>query len=60
VLPQVEYLGHLRGVKEKVREIVEAPAPQNVSQLKSYLGILILPNLSTILAPLYSLLQKKK
>ena len=41
LLPQVEYLGHqipqsgLHPTKEKVWAIVEAPAPQNVLQLKS-------------------------
>ena len=70
LLPQVEYLGHqisqkgLHPTKEKVRAIVEAPAPQNVTQLKSFLGMLnyygkFLPNLSTMLAPLYSLLHKQ-
>ena len=70
LLPQVEYLGHeisqkgLHPTKEKVRAIVEAPAPQNITQLKSCLGMLnyyskFLPNLSTLLAPLYKLLHKK-
>lgn len=70
MLQEVEYLGHkisakgLEPIPEKVRAIVEAPAPRNVSQLKSFLGMLnyyakFLPNLSTCLAPLYSLLQKK-
>ena len=69
LLPQVDYLGHrishsgLHPTKEKVRAIVEAPVPQNVSQLKSFLGMLnyyskFLSNLSTVLAPLYNLLQK--
>jgi len=64
----VEYLGHqisqsgFHPTKEKVRTIVEAPAPQNVSQLKSFLGMLnyyskFLLNLST---PLYSLLHKNR
>jgi len=64
-------LGHqisqsgLHPTKEKVRAIVEAPAPQNVSQLKSFLGMLnyyskFLPNLSIVLAPLYSLLHKNR
>ena len=51
---------------QKVRAIVEAPRPTNVSQLKSFLGLLnyyekFLPNvnLSTHLAPLYTLLQKQ-
>ena len=69
LLPQVEYLGHqisqsgLHPTKENFRAIVEAPAPQNVSQLKSFLEMLnyysnFLPNLSSVLAPLYSLLHK--
>ena len=70
MLPEVEYLGHkisekgLQPTTQKVRAIVEAPQPTNVSQLKSFLGMLnyygkFLPNLSTCLAPLYALLQKK-
>ena len=68
--PSVEYLGHnisaegLRPTKEKIRAIQEAPAPCNVSQLRSFLGLLnyygkFLPNLSSILAPLHRLLHKK-
>lgn len=60
----VEYLGHkvnaqgLQPVERKVRAIVEAPSPSNVSELKAYLGLLnyygkFLPNLATCLAPLY-------
>ena len=70
ILPEVEYLGHkisekgLQPTTQKVRAIVEAPRPTNVSQLKSFLGMLnyygkFLPNLSTHLAPLYTLLQKQ-
>ena len=70
MLPKVEYLGHkisekgLQPTTQKVRAIVEAPRPTNVSQLKSFLGMLnyygkFLPNLSTHLAPLYTLLQKQ-
>ena len=68
--PSVEYLGHhisadgLRPTQEKVRAIAEAPAPRNVSQLRSFLGLVnyygkFLPNLSSTLAPLHRLLQKK-
>ena len=45
ILPSVEYLGYtisaegLQPTTEKVRAIVEAPAPQNVSQLHSFLGL---------------------
>ena len=70
MLQEVEYLGHkisakgLEPTQEKVQAIIDAPAPRNVSQLKSFLGMLnyygkFLPNLSTCLAPLYSLLQKR-
>ena len=70
MLPSIEYLGHrisaegLQPTEEKVRAISEAPAPQNVSQLRSFLGIVnyyskFLPNLSIMLAPLYRLLQKQ-
>ena len=62
------YLGHkidsegLRPVADKVDAIQAAPAPKNVAELKSYLGLLsyyekFLPNLSTVLAPLYCLLR---
>ena len=69
MLPSVEYLGHkisdkgLQPTEGKIKAIVEAPAPQNVSQLKAFLGMLnyyakFLPNISSRLAPLYKLLQK--
>ena len=44
-LPQEEYLGHqisqegLHLTKEKICAIVEAPAPQNITQLKSFHGM---------------------
>ena len=69
-LDQVEYLGHiidkdgLYPVPEKVRAITDAPAPSNVSELRSYLGMLqyyarFLPNLSSELSPLHDLLKDK-
>eukprot|EP00731_Ephydatia_muelleri_P017292 Em0010g390a len=69
MLPSVEYLGHIissegiRPTEEKTRAIVEAPMPLNVSQLRSFLGLLnyygkFLPHLSSVLAPLYVLLKK--
>ena len=59
----VEYLGHnisaegLRPTQEKVRALTEAPSTNNVSQLRSFLGLVnyygkFLPNLSSTLAPL--------
>ena len=69
LLPKVEYLGHMidgNGIhptKGKVKAIQEAPQPRNVTELRSFLGIInyygkFLPNLSTKLAPLYQLLKR--
>ena len=66
---KIEYLGHiidadgLHPTKKKVRAIKEAPRPQNITELKLFLGIInyyskFLPNMSTRLAPLYQLLRK--
>ena len=68
---EVQYLGHivdqcsLRPTQEKIRAIKEAPTPTNVTELKSFLGLLnyynrFLPNLCETLKPLHSLLQKGK
>ena len=65
----VTYLGHridaegLHPLPDRVRAMKDAPTPDSVSKLKSYLGILtycskFLPNLSTTLHPLYKLLRK--
>ena len=48
---------------EKVRAVRNAPTPTNVSQLKSFLGMItynykFLPNLASCVAPLYKLLEK--
>ena len=67
--PSVTYLGHmidqygLRPLKEKIEAIQKAPEPKNVSELKSYLGLLtyyskFLSNMAQVLAPLYKLLRK--
>ena len=65
----VSYLGHkidaegLHPLPDKLEAIKSAPTPTNVTELKSYLGLLtyygkFLPNLSTQLEPLYRLLAK--
>ena len=70
LLDKVEYLGHsisangLEPTETKVRAIREAPAPQNVPQLRSFLGMVnyygkFIKDVSSNLAPLYRLLQKK-
>ena len=69
LFPAVEYLGHkisvhgLQPTDFKVQLIKNAPVPMDVSQLKSFLGLVnyyckFLPNLSNTLAPLYRKLQK--
>ena len=69
LLPSVSYLGHiisaegLHTEEAKVRAIVDAPEPQNVGELRSFLGMVtyygkLLPDLATTLSPLYKLLQK--
>ena len=71
LLPAIKYLGHkisaegLQPTEEKGRAIKEALPPSNISQLRSFLGLVnyyskFLPNLANTLAPLYSLLQKTK
>ena len=71
MLPKVEYLGHTitaRGLQPqatKVRAIADASPPVSVSQLKAFLGMLnyysrFLPDLATLLAPLYTLLQSAR
>ena len=68
---EVEYLGHkvnelgIHPTADAIKAIQEAPQPHNVTELKSFLGLLsyyskFLPNMSTTLSPLYALLQKKR
>ncbi|KAG1935337.1 K02A2.6-like [Pimephales promelas] len=67
--PTIEYLGHvidsagLHKAPSKVKAIVDALSPKNVSQLRSFLGLLtyyakFMPNLSSRLRPLHELLNK--
>lgn len=67
----IDYLGYrvdekgLHPLKHKCEAIANAPNPENVTQLKAYLGLLsfysrFLPNMSTVLQPLYELLKKNK
>ena len=66
--PSVTYLDHridaheFHPVADKLQAITEVPSPHNVSEHKSYLGLLayyakFLPNLYTTMAPLYKLLK---
>ena len=65
----VEYLGHVISAEglhqspKKVKAITEMPRPQEVTQLRAFLGMVqyyarFLPELATHLAPLHRLLQK--
>ena len=67
--PHLEHVGHIidaqgrHPTEEKTRAIREAPRPTNVTELRSFLGIVnyyskFLPNLSTHLSPLYTLLKR--
>ena len=69
MMNQVEYLGmNISGkgmspVVDKLQAIQEAPTSQDVSQLRSFIGIInyylrYIPHLSSILAPLHVLLRK--
>ena len=70
MFPAVEYLGNhisaegLRPTQEKIRAIMQAPTPQDVTQLRAFLGLVnyygkFVGRLSSILSPLYKLLEKK-
>ena len=68
MLPEVQYLGHkisakgLEPTNEKIKAIKEAPQPENVTQLRSFLGAInyyckFLPNLASSFSLIYKLLQ---
>ena len=68
--PSIEYLGHkidasgLHPLPDKIAAIVNAPRPHNITTLKAFLGLLnyygkFIPNLATVLHPLYQLLSTK-
>ena len=67
----VEFLGHkidaegLHTLPGKIEAVVNAPEPRNIQELRSFLCLLnyygkFLPNLSSVVHPLNSLLQKSK
>ena len=66
---RVVFCGHvitsegLHKTQEKVNAVVDAPRPENVSQLRSFLGLVnyynkFLPNAATVLHPLHQLLEQ--
>ena len=69
-MSEVEYLGHkvskegLKCTDEKVKAVQNAPKPQSVSELRTYLGMVtyyqkFIPNLADKFAPLYNLLKSE-
>ena len=67
--PKVEYLGHVIDEKglhpspQKVKAVHDAPVPKSITELKSFIGFVnyynkFISNLSSMLSPLYRLLQK--
>ena len=69
MVPEVTYCGYVingRGIKPveaKVEAIQNAPVPENVTQLRAFLGMLnyyhrFLPDIATVLEPLHKLLRQ--
>ena len=69
LVSEVSYLGHqidaerLHSLPSKVQAVVDAPSPRTVQELKAYLGLFtyygkFMPDLPSLLAPLYMLLRK--
>ncbi|KAK3100621.1 hypothetical protein FSP39_022706 [Pinctada imbricata] len=59
---EIDRLG-LHKTQKKIEAVLNAPVPTNVTELRSFLGIVnyyarFLPNMSAVLHPLYQLLQK--
>jgi len=65
----VEFLGHLidadglHPTQEKLRAVLQAPAPRNSKELRSFLGLIhyyggFIANLASLLHPLNRLLQR--
>ncbi|UYV70334.1 K02A2.6-like [Cordylochernes scorpioides] len=68
--PKLKFLGHqigpdgLKPDEKKIRAIIEMPSPQNVTELKRFLGMInylsrFIPSLAERAHPLYSLLSQK-
>ncbi|UYV75694.1 K02A2.6-like [Cordylochernes scorpioides] len=68
--PKLKFLGHqigpdgLKPDEKKIRVIIEMPSPQNVTELKRFLGMInylsrFIPSLAERAHPLYSLLSQK-
>jgi hypothetical protein len=61
---EISKLG-LHKSQQKVNAVINAPRPENVSQVRSFVGLInyyhnFLPNLPTLLQPLNQLLEKER
>ena len=68
-VPRFKCLGHsinaegLHPLPEKIDAITKAPAPTSITELKAFLGLMnyygkFIPNLTSLLQPMYQLLHK--
>ena len=68
---EITYCGHkinangLHKTQEKIEAVINAPVPENVTQLRAFLGLVnyyshFLPNMASVLHSLYQLLKKDK
>ena len=66
---EITYCGHridangLHKTQDKIKAVINAPKPENVTQLRAFLGLVnyyshFLPNLASVLHPLYQLLKQ--
>ena len=66
---EITYCGHkidangLHKTQDKIESVINAPKPENVTQLRAFLGLVnyyshFLPNLASVLHPLYQLLKQ--
>ncbi|VDI74336.1 Hypothetical predicted protein [Mytilus galloprovincialis] len=66
---EIEFCGHkidkhgLHKTEDKIKAILDTPEPQNVTQVRSILGLMnyyhkFLPNISSVVRPLHRLLEK--
>ena len=67
----ITYCGHkinangLHKTQDKIEAVINAPVPENVTQLRAFLGLVnyyshFLPNMASVLHPLYQLLKKDR
>ena len=66
---EIEFCGHiidkhgLHKTQDKIKAILDMPEPENVTQVRQYLGLInfyhkFLPNIATVVHPLHKLLEK--